>query len=605
MKKTLLLCACMAAGLIGAAQSNSRFTERKVKHHPGTNAPIEHAGSRAIIWSDNFSSASNWTLGDIDDANDDHWTIGTDEPAGTFSSTYGAIESTTAANGFALFDSDFLCGGSQQAWVMNAAPIDLSGYPGAVLEFEQFFTRFRGDCFVDVSVNGTDWTEFEVNAEINVNASTPNPELTTVNISSVVANQATVWIRFRYFSTVAVHGPGSGCDYAWMVDDVALLELEPYELVMNFGVISHTGNGEEYGRVPQDQLNAQMNLGAEVLNFGSEAQTGLTINVLITDDGGATILDQTFAQSDLAAGETVFMDELVTLPALDEGIYDVAFTVTSNEAASENDPLDNIAARQFAIDNNTYALDGIDVYDANELTGIGSTSFEGAADGLEILTYYELANPTTVYAISAELAGGTEVNSAVIVSIFDTTSVFAENLLSPIAQSDVISVTTANLVAGRVTALILPPIDLPAGGYYASVRLLSSANAFDIFILDDNTVPQPGASSLIYDPSDLNIYSNGNASAVRMVLDPSVSVNELSTLDGISLAPNPTNGLVTVHSTNYGTHNIEVLNVLGDVLLVERFMGSTTIDLSALAPGSYLVRIANADGIAVQRVTRN
>ena len=456
-----------------------------------------------------------------------------------------------------------------------------------------------------MSNNGTDWTEFEVGADVAVNASTDNPELVTVDISSVSANQVAVWIRFRYYSTVAQHGPGAGCDYAWMVDDVAILQLEPFELVMNYGVISHTGTGEEYARVPTTQLNAEMNLGAQVHNFGSQDQTGLMVQITMTDESAATVFDQSFSLGDLAAGQLADLDELVTLPSLGNGIYDVTFAVTSNEGGSETNLGNNSVARRFALDDDVYALDGIDVYAANDLAAIGSTSFTGAADGLEIMTYYELASPTTVYGVSAELANGTEVNSAVIVSIHDTTQVFNDNLNSPLAQSDVITVTPADLAAGRILGLFLPAVDLPAGGYYASVRLLSAANAFDIAILDDVTVPQPGNSSLIYDPSDATVYGNGNASAVRLQLNATVGIHEPATLEGVTMFPNPTTGVLRVNTIEPGSHSVEVSNAVGEVLLNTRFTGNTVIDLASFARGIYLVRVGNDTGTMVQRVSLN
>lgn len=607
MKKTLLLGICMCATLIGVSQSSRNFPERKTRtvlpQHPTS---IVRSGERAIIWSDNFSVAGNWTTGVVASTppapatDPDTWVIGTTEPNGPFA--IPGIESTTAANGFALFDSDLYCGGNQQAYVATASPIDLSSYPGAVLEFEQFFRGYYGECFVDISVDGTNWTETLVNEDVEVNTSTTNPDLRSVDISSMVAGQATVWVRFRYYSSTEVHGANAGCDYAWMVDDVAIVELEPYNLVLNYGVISHTGTGEEYGRVPQNQLSADMNFGAEVHNFGSLGQTGLTLHVLVTDDASATVVDETFNLGDLAAGQLANMDELITLPVLADGIYDVDFSVSSNEFASESNPDDNAITRQFAIDGDVYALDGIGVYDANELSATGSNSFAGAADGLEIMTYYELAVPTTVYGVSAELANGTEVNSAVIVSLHDTTQVFNDNLNTPLAQSDVITVTAADLAAGRVIGLFLPPANLPAGGYYASVRLLSAANEYEILVLDDVTIPQPGNASLIYDPSDQTVYGNGNASAVRLQLNATVGVNDRNALEGVTMYPNPTHGMLHVSTPYVGQHKVEVVSMLGEVALNTRFSGTASIDLSTLAKGIYTVRVSHTSGSWVQRV---
>lgn len=312
--------------------------------------------------------------------------------------------------------------------------------------------------------------------------------------------------------------------------------------------------------------------------------------------------DGNFPLGDLLAGETLDLDEMVDLPTLPEGIYDVSFTVSSNEAGSEANIANNTVLRQFAIDEDVYALDGIDVYDANDLTAMGSTSFNGAADGLEIMTYFQLAVATTIYGVSAELAGGTEVNSAVLVSLHDTAAVYADNLNTPLAQSDVVTVTAANLASGTVTGLFPGGAVLAPGGYYASVRLFSNGNANDIFVLDDNTVPQPGAGSLIYDPSDNTVYNNGNASAVRLQLNASVGVNEIGAAEGFTLSPNPTNGPVRISSNVITPLRVEVINAMGAVVLTDRFIGSTSMDLGHLAAGIYSVRVSNGTNDNVQRI---
>lgn len=603
MKQTLLLGAGLVVALGASAQSGREFPIRKMRSNlqqdPGVAVP--YRPDRAVIWSDDFSNASTWTAGIVAGSDNDNWVVGTNGPSGPFA--IPNIASTSAANGFALYDSDLFCGGNQNAFLAMANPIDLSAYPGAVLQFEQYFRAYYGECYVDVSVDGFNWTEFQVNADVAVNTSTTNPELYSLDITSAVANQANVWIRFRYYSSNTVHGQNAGCDYAWMVDDVSVIELEPYDLVLNYGVISHTGTGEEYGRVPTNQLNSDMELGAQVKNFGSLDQTGLAVQIVITDAASTTVLDQSFDLGDLAPGALADLDEFVPLSGLTPGIYDVVFTVSSNESGGDANPTDNTITRQFAVDDDEYALDGIDVYDSNELSSMGSTSFEGAADGLEILVYYELRQAATVYGVSAELANGSEANSAVIVSIFDTTQVFNDNLNSPIAQSDVVNVTTANIAAGRVVGLFVPPVDLPAGGYYASVRLLSAANEYDIFVLDDVTVPQPGNASLIYDPVDQTVFGNGNASAVRLQLNPTVGIQEQPELTGVSMFPNPTNGILRFNTTQSGNHAITVIDVVGNQVMTDRLNGNGTIDLSGLARGVYMVRVDHANGSMVQRVT--
>ncbi|HRH38344.1 MAG TPA: T9SS type A sorting domain-containing protein, partial [Flavobacteriales bacterium] len=553
------------------------------------------------IWSDDFSVPANWTPSTLAGFDAQNWVVGNTAPAGSFA--IPAITSTSAANGWALYDSDLFCGGNQQAVIATANPINMTGYPGAVLQFEQFFRKYVGQCFVDVSVNNTDWTEFEVNADMAVNTNTPNSDIVALDVSSAVANQPAVWLRFRYWSTTADHGPNGGCDYAWMVDDVQLLELEPFNLVVNYGVISHTGNGEEYGRTPQNQLYPQMNLGAEVHNFGSSDQTALSVQITIKNSANVTIYDQAFPLGDLAAGQLANLDELVTLPTLPPDVYSVAFVASSNESGGDAFPDDNTVNRKFAINNDVYSLDGIDVYDANDLAGLGSASFAGAADGLIIFTYYEIATATTAYAVSAEIGNGTDVNSSFTVSIYDTAAVQLSTLGTPIYASDIFTVTAADLTAGRVMGLIPGGVNLPVGGYYAAITLYSSANANDIVILDDATVPQPGGASLIWDPSTPQTFSNGNASAVRLQLNSSIGIKELSALEGVVMFPNPSTGVFRINTKSSGAHQVEVSNVLGERVMNQRFTATTTVDLGGLSKGVYMVRVSNTTGSMVQRVT--
>lgn len=610
MKKTLLFGLCLGITVSGVAQLNRSFPAKRVVGPTTNNTVHQGTGStnRDVIWTDDFSDPGTWVIDHPAGSFDLDWQVGIGlENAGDYPTA--PIESTTAANGYAMVDSDggFNTSGiDESAQLTTANPIDLSAVSNVVLEFENHYRKFPPEaCYVVVSTDGTfpaltPSTDisglpnvFRLFANLATNASTANPEVVSLDISDIAGNQSTVWIRFHWTGQYG---------YSWFVDDVALIEQLPYELIMNYGVISHTGNGEEYGRVPQNQLNADMNFGAQVFNFGSEPLTGLQVQVLVEDAGANTIIDQTFPLGDLASGATADLNEFVALPALSEGVYDVTFAVGANESALEDNVLNNIVLRQFGVDNDQYAADGIGVYADNNLLGIGSESFTGAADGLEVMSYYELATGTTAYGVEAVLANGTVEFASVIVSLFDTADVFVDDLTQPIAQSDVITVTQADLDAGSVFGYFFSPAVLDPGAYYASVRLFSADNLYPITILDDTSVPQPNAMSLIYIPGD-QVYTNGNASAVRLLLANNVSVNSITTLEGVSMYPNPTEGMLRLNSKNTGSHAIEVTNMVGARVLTDRINSGGTIDLSAFAKGVYMVRITNNEGSMVQRVT--
>ncbi|MCU0319481.1 MAG: hypothetical protein MUE88_05325 [Flavobacteriales bacterium] len=108
------------------------------------------------IWCDDFSDASTWEFGNVD-GNTDSWVIGTNGPSGEFA--IDPIASTTAANGFAMFDSDALGGDgtNQNAFVQMAQPVDCQGVANVVVVFEQFYAQFLGTCFLDVSNDGATW----------------------------------------------------------------------------------------------------------------------------------------------------------------------------------------------------------------------------------------------------------------------------------------------------------------------------------------------------------------------------------------------------------------------------------------------------------------
>ena len=226
MKKTLLLfVAALMTFQVATAQEKSM---KRKNHSVATNAlrnnhPVTPA---AAFWSDDFSSPANWTISN-QAGNTDNWVITTTGPAGSFA--IPAITSTSAANGFALFDSDLLCSGNQIADITNATPINCTGKNLVKLSFEQYYRRYDDSTFVFVSNNGTNWVKFPVNVPLTNNAAVANnSELTSLDITSVAANQATVYIRFQFWSpntyTPTPSTNPAGCGYAWMIDDVALSE---------------------------------------------------------------------------------------------------------------------------------------------------------------------------------------------------------------------------------------------------------------------------------------------------------------------------------------------------------------------------------------------
>ncbi|MBN2669427.1 MAG: T9SS type A sorting domain-containing protein [Bacteroidales bacterium] len=65
--------------------------------------------------------------------------------------------------------------------------------------------------------------------------------------------------------------------------------------------------------------------------------------------------------------------------------------------------------------------------------------------------------------------------------------------------------------------------------------------------------------------------------------------------------PNPTTGLVQISGVKGG--QIEVYNMVGQVVYsVDNATGKTSIDLSSLDNGNYIVKVINADQVSTQKI---
>ncbi len=616
MNKFYLSALTVAIAAGGAfAQSKSQMPLRQRVKATLDQQPHQFQTSRGGVtplWSDDFSDPSTWVLTYEAGAPALNWQIGIGlENTGDFPTA--PIQSTTAANGYAMLDSDGFANQSlvEKSYMTTANPIDLSGVDNVVLQFESFYRKWTSEeCYIVISTNNTDWPDLTPDSDIStlpnvfyawpdmeVQAVISNPTLVRINISDVAGDQPQVWVRFVWTGTYG---------YSWYVDDAAIIEQPANDVVLNYSFLSHTGNGEEYGHIPASQLSGTMLVGGEVYNFGYETQTGIALNTEVFNEQNSVVFSYNGAEASIPTEQTVLLEENISIPTLTNGLYRAVSTVTSEE---EQDGLffgNNDHLRNFTITDEYYAIDGIGQHPEGyqALGSIGTNSFTDAADGLMVFAYYEVASELNVYGIEFLLQSTTRVGGGYIVALHDSTDVRGGVVTNPIFQSDLFDITEADTAAGVVRVIFDEPVSLTPGGYYAGVELFSGANESDIRILNDLTVPQPALASMIYIPDD-QVYTNGNASAIRLVVDPALSINEEQTLAGVSIFPNPSSGILNLTTASSDRHMVEVFNVLGSNVLTTSVNGNGSIDLSGNAPGVYSVRVSNGNAFTVQRVILN
>jgi hypothetical protein len=549
----------------------------------------------ASIWCSDFSQDSDWTAGTLNGSTF-NWEIGTDGPAGAFA--IADIVSSTATNGFALYDSDLYCE-ADDAYLQMASPVSLLGVNNVVLTFEQYYRRFQGFCFVDVSNNGTTWTTYPVNVNNNlgVNMSTTNPSFVSIDISPTAGNQATVWVRFRYVGN---------CDYAWMVDDVCISQQVAYDADMVDGYMSHTGDGLEYGTIAVSQFYENMLVGARFTNNGANPLTNVVATIEVRNSSNTVVGTTSTTLAELASGDTVvFEDELSTAPFEPTGLYNVSMSITSNEIDLDEVTDNNVYNRAFRVSNTRYGLDGVGVHPAGTeaIFSLGTSSFATSQDNMYCMAYYDVPNALDVYGIEVLLAQSS-IGGFAIGSVHDTTDVFANptDMGSPLSESAPMDLVQSDLNNGFLRLMFPNVTTLAPGAYYAAAVLFSNGGTGHIRILDDQTVIQPGYGSLVFYNNSLS--GNGEALAVRLITEPiSIGIGENGTLEGISFYPNPSDGIVNIRSTKQEVYELRVFSVTGELVRSERINGTQSVDLSDLAKGIYTLNLSNNEGSTAQRLT--
>ena len=626
MKKIYL--AMLSVFIAGSAFGQSKTTlnqsdlpiSKRVKQRIDVPEVISSStrGGGGPIWSDDFADPSTWNTGYDPTTCDLEWEVGTEVTVqGALSAPYGDINSTTADNGFAMIDSDFYGGASagtcvEDSWLQTADSIDLTLYSNVVLEFETWYRRYNYERpYLVISTDGVTWPELTPDTDVSgmpnvfdlwpnlddVTSLDQNPTLMRVNISDVAGNQPQVWVRFHWTGTWG---------YAWFIDDVRVVEQPANDLVTEYAFISHNGTGDEYGRIPQSQLLPDFSVGGGFYNFGFLDQNNCVATLEIVDENAATVMSATSNVALAMADSTYDVEEVATpAAALDLGLYEGIFTVASDEETDQSITFENNSyQRNFMVTEDRYSLDGIGNHPEGleNITSIGTQSFADAADGFMMFTYYDVSQEVAVMGLEILLSSSTVPGGTIICTIHDTVDVNADIVTLPLEQTDVIDITQEHVDAGMITVMFDQPFVAEPNGYFAGVEMFSNSNESDIRIIDDLTVVQPAGSSLIYTPDDETVYSNGNAAAIRLITADNVGIRSLPRLKGVSVYPNPTNGLVNVKILDAGNYNLELVNVLGALVYTSVTNGTVALDLTQYEKGVYTLQVSNNQGVYTERL---
>lgn len=569
--------------------------EKTQLHHviPGTHQT--GSASRDVIWTNDFSNAADWqstTEGDAGDA----WVIGTTAPAGQFA--IDPIESTTAGNGFALFDSDLSCSGNQVVNLTLTDSIDCSLYPQLILEFEQFYVRFNDSTFVFVSAdNGNSWDKYPVNQSFTTNTASTNPETVKVNISATAGNQAQVKIRFQFWSPSSYAGPGNGgpgCAYAWMIDDVQLTTPPDYELLVNTLYHGDIVNDWEYGIYPLSQADTVF-VYAIVRNEGSMAQD-VTLNYDIlrngtsVNSGASTTVNIGSFVSDTITFSTGYTPDAI-------GDYELSVEITSDN--TDEIPENNTMSSTFKVDEFVYS--GIESLSLPTIVNAtyASELTPGVFEVIKSGTLYNILNDVDCRGIDIAVSATSTDDTELLIELLQ------DDLATSLALGDYTITSSHPTTAQYITIQLDQTVTLPAGGLFAAaVGSLSNDKQFYMYLNDDGDVDNASFVEV-----DGELFGVAETPAVNLNFDPTIGFSDVNATDVLNVYPNPANQSFRVNFEVNGSSNVSVnlVDAAGKVVFFKTISGNIvkyqdTISTAEFANGVYSLQITTNNGVSSQKV---
>lgn len=634
MKKQFLTLLLLGGATLANAQflRNEKPLESRIStdlYSPSEEMLDNASSMRAdgVVWHDDFSDPSTWTIDNSGQASPYGWGIRT-SPVGWW--TNQGINSSSGGNFAELNNGDpTVTPGTQLTnvtyTITTAEPIDildLAGTDQVLLQFEQFGARFNDAQTVEISTDGVTFVVVGDNSNFMMLTTTggspyPNPNVKVIDINPYVAGDAeSVWIRFKW--TTAFPGemnPNVWVTYGWYVDDVKIVIKDEHNLVMEYGYISHIADAVEYGRVPTPELLSEIAFGASVFNFGTEIQNNVKLTLTVTNPANEEVYSGTATRPSLAPGDTAFLEILAPSGSMSTPArYTATFTVDSDDEDENSASFsDNVKMRRFEITEGIYSLDGIGVHVANQqgVGAIGNNSFTDEDVDFMLFAYYEISETMTIPGIEVMFGQGTQREGAIMVSLHDAADLDINDVDNALAQSNVHDITQQNATSRRARVMFQQPVQLAPGGYYAGVRILSEADEKVVRIQDDLTIPQPFGASLIYLPGDGQVYTNGNAFGIRLMGDIYIGIEEEDNgFAALNIYPNPTNGdalTLDLKADRAETLSVRMLSMQGAEVMslpVNVMPGQNrhTLATDGLSNGLYLMMVEGSQQRSTLRV---
>lgn len=593
-----------------------------------TSSSLNLIYSQDILLSEDFDGGlpPEWTLRKVlgNDDSTSNWQYTTSGPDGDY--PIDPINSTSAENGWMMFDSDKNCniGVGQNAWLISPE-IDITGITELYLSFETFYRNFydRPQIRLGNALENFDsWETIEIFPDIENNQFSGilegdeglNPHKVIADLTELLNGNSTLYFAFQFLSdgSVAPNSNDFGCAYAWQIDDVVLTTVNPgnqHDLRL-----SQHNVAPNYA-TPVSQSDTIFPA-VVITNAGIATQTGIVATITIEDENQDVLFSYEEAITDLAAQESVLLvaDDKY-LPEM-EGSFNIIYSVTQD--STDNIPNNNIIEQGFIITENLFSKDDNAIITA--LSGLGESAefWEGGC-------YYYVPNDgylatEAIISVASNNGGQDHLGQTVSLLLYEInededTSAFTT------ADTEILGFGTFTYTDEENWLPVTIPLFSLDGGEEPGVELTGGKEYIlmvqytpEMFASASELSYPYGISTVVKDGETwyLGGFSNGNTLLVRMRIAPmnSTAVKTLNLLnDEFNVFPNPA---VTSFTTNFSLSFdpeyavLELINVDGKVVANQAFLntrtGQTQFDVNQFPAGNYFVRLTTNEGVATRKL---
>lgn len=477
---------------------------------------------------------------------------------------------TSASNGYMIYDSDASNGGvgGEDADLITG-PIDCSTHSNVHLFFNELLAHYAESATVSVSTDGSTWTQvLDATAGLGQGDVTPNPTAIDLDITSIAANQVTVYLKFNFTGDY---------DYFWMIDDITLYEQEGTDAFLT-SITSPSNSCNLLTSSEIIEVSIYNNGGTDITQFDATyiADNGApvleTVTTLIAP--GATMAYQFSVPADFSAagahtiqayvsvlGDTTQTNDTVNA-AFFTGPHEIPTTPGYSNGFEMTDDLSGYALEDLNNDTISWELSNVLPHSGTYCARISAPT----ADDYLFTTCFEMYD-TAQYSLSY---------------FYRATSTSTPTFFEIILASDQNSATVSQVIS---------PLTLISNLAYLPGAIQFTVPTTGTYYVGFHAVSGDSLAGLRLD--DINITGAAG-----------VGINSIAAGKTV-VYPNPSAGLIYLNSTvNSASFEVEVINALGQTVFTKKYgqLSSEMIDLSNQSAGQYVVKVINDKGVNTQVV---